>query len=183
MISSKKGPSKKVLSRNVRNISLGRGILVWLSLIVLPCACPAVPQSQPPRVVQPGKSGLPDPPGTGASAGDPYDQSLSGSISGTVVDRTGAVVAGARVLLTREDQSLNQEVLSGNNGQFSFVNIAAGPFKVAVTSAGFETQASSGILHSGETYIVPPIALVLRPLSLKCESDFRGPSSGRAGPG
>ena len=104
-------------------------------------------------------------------------QPLSGSISGTVVDRTGAVVAEARVRLTRQrqspnDQSPNQEVLSGDNGQFSFANIPSGPFQLTITSAGFAAQPSSGVLHSGETYIVPPIVLALRPLSLRCGSGF-----------
>ena len=63
--------------------------------------------------------------------------------------------------LTREDQSLNQEALSGDDGQFSFANIAPGPFQLTVTSAGFATQTSSGILRSGEIYIVPQIALAV----------------------
>ncbi len=90
-------------------------------------------------------------------------QRLPGSISGTVVDQSGAVVAGARVRLTRtgEDQSLNQEVLSGGDGQFVFANIAPGPFQFTITSAGFATQASSGILHSGEIYVVAQIALAV----------------------
>jgi len=86
---------------------------------------------------------------------------LSGSISGTVVDQSGAVVAGARVRLTGEDQSLNQEALSGDDGQFSFANIAPGPFHLTVASAGFATQTSSGILLSGEIYIVPQIVLAV----------------------
>ena len=88
-------------------------------------------------------------------------QQLSGSISGTVVDGSGAVVAGARARLTREDQSPDQEVLSGNGGQFSFGNIAPGPFHLTITSAGFATQTSSGILHSGENYILPKTALAV----------------------
>jgi hypothetical protein len=82
---------------------------------------------------------------------------VSGSISGTVVDQSGAVVAGARVRLagTGEDQSLNQEVLSGDDGQFSFANIAPGPFQLTITSAAFATQTFSGILHSGEIDTVP----------------------------
>jgi len=87
-------------------------------------------------------------------------QRLSGTdISGTVVDQSGAVVAGARVRLTGGDQSLNQEVLSGADGQFSFSNIAPGPFQLTITSAGFATQTFSGILHPGEVYIVPRIVL------------------------
>lgn len=58
-----------------------------------------------------------------------------------------------------EDQSLKQEVLSGDDGLFSFANIVPGPFQLTITSEGFATQTSSGILHSGENYIVPQIAL------------------------
>jgi hypothetical protein len=81
-----------------------------------------------------------------------------------VIDRTGAVVAGARVRLTRQspnDLSRNQEVLSGDNGQFSFTNVSSGPFQLTITSAGFAAQPSSGVLHSGETYIVPPVVLAV----------------------
>jgi len=90
-------------------------------------------------------------------------QQLPGSISGTVVDQSGAVVAGARVRLTGagEDQSLKQEVLSGDDGEFSFANIVPGPFQITITSEGFATQTSSGILHSGENYIVPQITLAI----------------------
>jgi hypothetical protein len=87
------------------------------------------------------------------------DQQLPGSISGTVVDRTGAVVAGARVSLTREDHSPAQVVATGQDGQFSFANIAPGPFQLTITCAGFATQASTAMLHAGEIYTSPPIAL------------------------
>ena len=52
-------------------------------------------------------------------------------------------------------------MLSGDDGQFSFANIAPGPFQLTITSAGFATQTFSGILHSGEIYIVPQIALAV----------------------
>jgi hypothetical protein len=89
------------------------------------------------------------------------DQRLPVSISGKVVDQTGAAVAGAQVRLSREDQSPNQEVLSGDDGQFSFANIALGPFQLTITLEGFATQVSSGTLRSGESYMVPQIALVV----------------------
>ena len=40
-------------------------------------------------------------------------------------------------------------------------NIAPGPFHLTITSEGFSTKSSSGILHSGEACIVPQIALVI----------------------
>jgi hypothetical protein len=78
------------------------------------------------------------------------DEALSGSITGTIVDPSGAVVAGARVRLNGEDRPLNEEVLSGKDGQFSFAGIAPGPFQLAITSATFATRRFSGVLHSGE---------------------------------
>ncbi len=60
---------------------------------------------------------------------------------------------------SKKDQSVNEEAFSGSNGQFSFANIAAGPFQLAVTSRGFAPQTFSGNLGAGEIYIVPEIAL------------------------
>ncbi len=119
---------------------------------------------------------IPEQPGAASASEQLPGQALSGhgspgSISGTVVDQSGAVVAGARVRLTGEDQSLNdhslnhqslnQEATSGGDGQFSFANVAPGPFQLTITSAGFATQTSSGILGSGEIHIIPQIALAV----------------------
>ena len=65
--------------------------------------------------------------------------------------------------LTPEDQSKKQEMLSGDDGQFSFANIAPGSFQLTVTSEGFTAQTFSGTLHSGEICVVPQIKLVVAP--------------------
>ena len=52
-------------------------------------------------------------------------------------------------------------MLSGTDGQFSFANIAPGPFQLTITSAGFATQTSSGVLHPGETYVLLHTALAV----------------------
>jgi hypothetical protein len=124
------------------------------ALVALGCWSPCLGQTPQP-VPAPEQQGT-------ASAGEQLpDQQLPGSISGTVVDESGAVVAGARIRLAPEGQSAIQETLSGNGGQFSFTSVAPGPFQITITSAGFATQTSSGILHSGENYVVPNSALAV----------------------
>ena len=82
-----------------------------------------------------------------------------GTISGTILDQLGAVNVGANVRLSRKDQSLSQEVVSGDNGQFSFSSVPPGPFQLTITAPGFATQVFSGELGSGQTYLVPAIVL------------------------
>ncbi len=144
------GIGNKTLNLDARGSRPRCGGLVCLSLFVLLSGSPALAQS------------LQMPPGTGAPAGVqlPIPQ-LPGGISGTVVDPSGAAVAGARVGLIREDRSTNQETLTGDDGQFSFGNIAPGPFQLTVAAEGFATLAMSGTLHEGESYNAPRIALAL----------------------
>jgi len=73
----------------------------------------------------------------------------------------GAIVPGAHVTLTRLDPPLSQEVMSDSDGEFFFGSVAPGPFQLTIASPGFTAQTSSGTLHSGEDYIVPPVALTV----------------------
>jgi hypothetical protein len=143
--------------------------LIVLAFATLGCASPCLGQS-PQQATLPSSEKTPEqtpePQRTTDVGGAQLpSQQLSASIRGTVVDQSGAVVAGARVRLTREDQSPNQspnqEVLSGTDGQFSFTNIVPGPFRLTVTATGFAPQTSSGILSSGEIHTVPQIALAV----------------------
>ena len=82
-----------------------------------------------------------------------------GNIVGTILDQSGSVEAGAVVRLTSEDKSFSREVVSGDNGQFSFSNVPAGQFNISVNSSGFGDKAFSGELAPGQTYLMPPIVL------------------------
>jgi hypothetical protein len=86
---------------------------------------------------------------------------VPGNISGTVVDPSGAAVAGAHVALTRDDKSPKQEVLSGDDGQYSFANVAPGLFQITVTSELFTTQKLAATLHPGEILVLPQIVFAL----------------------
>jgi Carboxypeptidase regulatory-like domain len=87
------------------------------------------------------------------------EQLLSGNISGTVLDQTGAVTVGASVRLLHKDGSVSQEVISGDNGQFSFSRVPPGPFRLTITAPGFAKREFSGELRSGQTYLVPAIVM------------------------
>jgi hypothetical protein len=103
---------------------------------------------------------VPDARATGASAGLPNQQSL-GIVSGVVVDPSEASVAGAQVRLSPEDQSPSEELLSDDDGRFSFANVAPGSFQLTITAAGFTTQVFSGTVGPGQDYIVPQVVLAL----------------------
>ncbi|HKN75663.1 MAG TPA: carboxypeptidase-like regulatory domain-containing protein [Candidatus Acidoferrum sp.] len=85
----------------------------------------------------------------------------TGSIRGIVVDRTGAFIVGARVQLTRDDSSQNQEVASDEDGQFFLANIIPGLFQLTITLPGFASQTFSGMLNPGEVYTVPQTTLAI----------------------
>jgi hypothetical protein len=88
-------------------------------------------------------------------------QQPAGTISGSVVDPAGGFVVGARVKLSGADPSQNMEVVSDDAGQFSIARIAPGPFQLTVTAEGFLAQTYSGAVRSGESYVVPPITMVV----------------------
>jgi hypothetical protein len=112
---------------------------IWLVLFALVCSFPVLGQSPP------------------------ASQKLSASISGTILDPTGAVVSGAHVKLIFDGQPASQEVVTGDDGQFSFANVAAGQFQLTVTAAGFATKSTSGTLRPGESYEVPQFTLAVAP--------------------
>jgi len=150
--------------RNGLRSVLGAGVPIRLALAVLCCVFPTsvVAQSSTPATSQEGTPSTLDPQASGASTGDPQaDGKVLGYISGTVIDTSGAVAVGAQVRLTRNGQSAPQDALSGENGQFSFGDVAPGLFQLTITATGFQTQTFSGTLHPGESYIVPELRLAV----------------------
>src|SRR5260370_5542489 len=158
----KKGRGERALVRSVGAWILGARSLLLISVGVLACGFPALAQSERLPIVPEADGGLLPAIGTASSGGGQLPaQRLPGSISGTIIDRTGTGVVGARVKLTQDEQSPSREVVSDDQGKFFFTNIATGPFDLTVTSEGFAPQTSSGNLGSGENYTAPEIALAL----------------------
>lgn len=85
-------------------------------------------------------------------------QSTYGSIIGTVKDSSGAVVAAADITLINIGTSLERKTVTDNNGDFSFLNLDAGTYKLVAMAKGFETTDFSDLdLEARETQRVDPV--------------------------
>lgn len=111
--------------------------------------------SDPDAVATPAALAAPDTPARSNQV-----RAVPGTISGSVIDVTGAPVVGAKVTITRVDQ-WTDETYSDENGRFTFTNVKAGEFQLTISSPGFTSQGTSGLLHDGENYSVPQVALML----------------------
>jgi hypothetical protein len=139
------------------------------TFILASCACSAFAQdaasqqaasdpdaeSRPAAVATPATLAAP-----GAPALTNQAKGVPGTICGSIIDVAGAPVVGAKVTITRADQS-TEEAFSDENGRFTFSNVRPGEFQLTIASPGFTSQGTSGLLHDGENYTVPQVALTL----------------------
>ncbi len=108
------------------------------------------------------KSAVPDSRSTEPpTPGQEVDQQQPGSISGKIVDQSGASISGARVKLTQDSKFSSAEAFSDDDGQFSLSNVFPGPFQLTITSPGLASQTLSGTLHPGEACVTPLILLTI----------------------
>jgi uncharacterized membrane protein len=69
-----------------------------------------------------------------------WAQSLStGTVAGSVIDPTGAVVSGANVTLTNIATNVASTASTNASGRYTFVDVSPGIYNVAITKEGFET--------------------------------------------
>ncbi len=74
-------------------------------------------------------------------------QSLNTStVSGNVADPTGAILAGAKVVITNTDTAQARTVTTGSSGSFSIPDLASGPYRLEVSIPGFDTYVDRGIV-------------------------------------
>ncbi|HEX7157931.1 MAG TPA: carboxypeptidase-like regulatory domain-containing protein [Edaphobacter sp.] len=112
-------------------------------------------------------SSLPDAPTPQQADSRQTDETTSdaqgaASISGTVLDSTGAVVPDAQVSLTLGDGRRLRTVKSEGNGGFTFARIPAGSYVVTVEAAGFTRFTTKEFtITAQQAYLVPEISLAV----------------------
>lgn len=77
-----------------------------------------------------------------------YGQSNTAIIRGTVTDKAGAVVAGAKVRLTNSITNYSQETVTDNQGAYRLVDVPFNEYRLAAESAGFEPASREVVVRS-----------------------------------
>ncbi|HEY8151024.1 MAG TPA: carboxypeptidase-like regulatory domain-containing protein, partial [Vicinamibacteria bacterium] len=74
-----------------------------------------------------------------------FAQSMTGSLTGTIVDQTGAIVVGADVTLINEASRDVRRTKSNSDGYFAFAAVPSGTYTVAIETPGFSKYEQKGV--------------------------------------
>jgi len=122
-----------------------------------------------------------------ASSGGAYGQAISGSLVGTVIDSSAAVVTNASVEATKIDTGITTTTTTGATGAYRFENLPVGTYRIIVRSSGFKTAVQqvdvvlnqTGTLNvtltlgpTNETIEVSGVAATLDTTSAQLQSNY-----------
>jgi hypothetical protein len=107
-------------------------------------------------------STLPDPQAPSVAT---RDRAYVHPLTGTVVDTSGAVIAGAIVQVRSANGAPQKTAQTDKNGAFVITGLAAGSYRLAVSNPGFETREISVTLAAAGTPAALRIALAVSAVS------------------
>ena len=85
-----------------------------------------------------------------------HAQTFRGAINGTVLDPSGAVVAGAQIRAINNGTGVALSTASTSEGQFSFQDLPLGSYKITVNAPGFQAVNVDNVLvTAGSVYTLP----------------------------
>jgi len=84
-----------------------------------------------------------------------------GSVSGTVADRSGAVVAGATLQLVNTAQQTIYHAVSDKQGLYSFPNLPVGHYDLTISAPGFSTQKKTNLTVDTDSAMRVDVGLVI----------------------
>jgi hypothetical protein len=79
---------------------------------------------------------------------------ITGHISGTILDSSGAGVAAARVKLTGSGTGDERAQASDGEGRFAFHQLRVGEYRIIAEAAGFSQLSATAVVRAGETAVV-----------------------------
>lgn len=91
-----------------------------------------------------------------------FAQQLTGTISGTVFDQSGAVVPGANVVLKNEASGDMRTATADGSGRFVITAVQPATYSISVSAANFTTWQENDItMSTGDTRDIPNIRLAV----------------------
>lgn len=88
-------------------------------------------------------------------------QSTAGSISGTITDKTGAVIPRAIVRLRSVEQGAVRTAITNAGGTYEFIDEKAGHYNLTASSKGFQTSVTRNIALAARQQLRVNIALLV----------------------
>ncbi len=83
-------------------------------------------------------------------------QSGDGTVKGSVLDATGAVIPGANVTLTHTETNIVRESNTSAVGIYEFPAVRLGTYTLAIEAVGFKGWTSTFTVQAGETVVIDP---------------------------
>lgn len=78
----------------------------------------------------------------------------TGTLVGVVKDRTDAVIAGAKVTARQIETNFTQETVSQENGNYIFIQLSPGKYRVSAQAEGFNQSSEQIVLTLGTTALL-----------------------------
>lgn len=96
-------------------------------------------------------------------------QNTGGTISGTVADKTGAIIPGVAVTATNEATNVVNTVQTNSSGAYSFLTLPVGTYDVEAKQTGFQSYKQTGITLNVNDHITVDIAMEVGTVSQTVE--------------
>jgi hypothetical protein len=90
-----------------------------------------------------------------------FGQQITGSVTGSVQDPSGAAVVGATVTLTNTGTSVSRTTQSDGSGNFQFLLLPPGNYLLEASNPGFRTFRRDGIVVEADRSLAVPVTLSL----------------------
>ena len=84
-----------------------------------------------------------------------WSQSERANVSGTITDKSGAVILRARVVIVNQHTGFERNTFTDTAGSYHFSGLPSGPYTVRVEDQGFQTQVREGVaIVSGSESVI-----------------------------
>jgi len=90
-----------------------------------------------------------------------WSQSQLAAVSGTITDKSGAVVFQARIVIVNQSTGLERRTVSDTAGTYHFSGIPPGTYTIRAEDQGFQTQVREGIAVVSDSESIVNFSLVV----------------------